>query len=216
MLPWIFVVLLALNLALFLWGYRNEHLREPPLPPVPQGQHEIRLLSEVQAERPTPTTIPPPRGTVEAPIAPTPSGNAGTTPAETSDEESAPAADLVEPARVDDDAWVERELTGESEPENATEAGSPTDPGATPATEPADTAGEADTDPTPSAEPSGPEMETRAPADPIAEPPTEPATQPASDELEHRPFRELRPEPEIPKQQPRTPGGVSAHIESTA
>ena len=46
MLPWIFIVLVLLNAGLFLWGYQREKALEPPLTPIPEGRHEIRLLAE--------------------------------------------------------------------------------------------------------------------------------------------------------------------------
>jgi hypothetical protein len=45
MLPALFAVLLALNLALFWWGRQHEVPIEPPLPPLPEAALEIRLLS---------------------------------------------------------------------------------------------------------------------------------------------------------------------------
>jgi hypothetical protein len=52
MLPWLFGVLLVINLVLFYWGYQQKQSLEPELPPLPQGRYEIRLLSEAE----TPTT----------------------------------------------------------------------------------------------------------------------------------------------------------------
>jgi hypothetical protein len=45
MLPALFSVLLALNLALFWWGRQHEIPIEPPLPPLLEAPHEIQLLS---------------------------------------------------------------------------------------------------------------------------------------------------------------------------
>jgi hypothetical protein len=47
MLPWLFAVLLALNAALFYWGFQREQSREPKLPELPELEYEIRLLSEI-------------------------------------------------------------------------------------------------------------------------------------------------------------------------
>jgi hypothetical protein len=49
MLPWIFAVLLLLNLLLFAWGMLGEPQGGRPLPPVPDGRYEIELLAEVPA-----------------------------------------------------------------------------------------------------------------------------------------------------------------------
>lgn len=46
MLPWIFAVLVLLNLGLFLWGHQREMAREPAPTPVPEAPYEIRLTSE--------------------------------------------------------------------------------------------------------------------------------------------------------------------------
>jgi len=48
MLPWIFAVLVLLNVGLFFWGYQREKSLEPAPTPVPEGSYEIRLLSEAQ------------------------------------------------------------------------------------------------------------------------------------------------------------------------
>jgi hypothetical protein len=47
MLPWLFAVLLLLNLVFFYIGYQRELTQEPALPPFPAEVEEIRLLSEV-------------------------------------------------------------------------------------------------------------------------------------------------------------------------
>jgi hypothetical protein len=44
MLPWLFAVLLALNLALFWWGRQHEVPIEPQLPPLPEAPHQIQIL----------------------------------------------------------------------------------------------------------------------------------------------------------------------------
>jgi hypothetical protein len=46
MLPWLFGVLLVLNLALFWLGQQYEVPIEPPLPPVPEAPYKIQLLSK--------------------------------------------------------------------------------------------------------------------------------------------------------------------------
>lgn len=59
MLPWLFAVLLALNLALFWWGRQHEVPIEPQLPPLPEAPHQIELLGmpgAVSASLPTPTS----------------------------------------------------------------------------------------------------------------------------------------------------------------
>ncbi|MGA7981055.1 MAG: hypothetical protein WCA32_12640 [Chromatiaceae bacterium] len=53
MLPWLFALLVVLNGAMFLWGYQREKSQEPELPPVPKGQYQIVLMSEVQHKEPT-------------------------------------------------------------------------------------------------------------------------------------------------------------------
>ena len=56
MLPWLFGVLLVLNLGLFYLGYQRERAADPEPPPLPEGRYEIRLLSEVEnpgAEHPS-------------------------------------------------------------------------------------------------------------------------------------------------------------------
>lgn len=47
MLPWLFAVLLVLNVVLFYWGYQRQQSQEPVVPPLPEGAETIRLLSEV-------------------------------------------------------------------------------------------------------------------------------------------------------------------------
>ncbi len=47
MLPWLFGVLLVLNLGLFYVGYQRERAADPEPPPLPEGRYEIQLLSEV-------------------------------------------------------------------------------------------------------------------------------------------------------------------------
>jgi hypothetical protein len=47
MLPWIFAVLLLLNLLLFAWGMLGETGGGRVLPPVPDGRYAIQLLTEV-------------------------------------------------------------------------------------------------------------------------------------------------------------------------
>jgi len=46
MLPWLFGVLLVLNLALFWWGRQHEIPIEPELPPVAEAPYQIRLLDQ--------------------------------------------------------------------------------------------------------------------------------------------------------------------------
>ncbi|MCG6862336.1 MAG: hypothetical protein LJE70_13835 [Chromatiaceae bacterium] len=46
MLPWVFAILVLLNLGLFFWGYQREKSLEPPETPVPEGRYEIRLVGE--------------------------------------------------------------------------------------------------------------------------------------------------------------------------
>lgn len=46
MLPWIFGVLVLLNLAAFLWGQQRGAPLDLPLSPVPAGRYEIRLRAE--------------------------------------------------------------------------------------------------------------------------------------------------------------------------
>jgi hypothetical protein len=48
MLPWLFGVLLLINLAVFYWGYSNKGLMDSELPALPDGRYEIRLASEMQ------------------------------------------------------------------------------------------------------------------------------------------------------------------------
>lgn len=50
MLPWLFGVLLVLNVALFYLGHQREKSLEPELTPVSKGQYEIFLLSERASE----------------------------------------------------------------------------------------------------------------------------------------------------------------------
>lgn len=52
MLPWIFGVLVLLNLAVFLWGQQRETPPEPHLTPVPAGRYEIRLRAEAEEDAP--------------------------------------------------------------------------------------------------------------------------------------------------------------------
>lgn len=211
MLPWIFVVLLALNLALFLWGYRNEHLREAPLPPVPAGQFEIRLLSEVEGERPAPGDDErPPQETGTAPDLPS-AGDPPTAAAPVSGaEEHAPADDLIEPGSTGEETWVERELIGDTEAE------------APPEDRPASSLdAEPYAEPTPAVEgtegPAGePEQAPAVDLEPAGDATPEPPPPPTLDERPEPPPRDIPPFPELPIQQPRTPGGVSASIESTA
>ncbi len=46
MLPWLFGVLLVLNLALFWWGRQHQIPIEPELPPVAEAPYQIRLLDQ--------------------------------------------------------------------------------------------------------------------------------------------------------------------------
>jgi hypothetical protein len=49
MLPWLFAVLLALNAALFYWGYQRELSRAPVPPELPKAEYSISLLPEVRS-----------------------------------------------------------------------------------------------------------------------------------------------------------------------
>ena len=216
MLPWIFVVLLALNLTLFLWGYRNEHLREPPLPPVPAGQFEIRLLSEIEAEPPAVAGEdgPPPEAGAP-PDLPSASDEPAPAAPDLSAEDHAPPPDLIEPDGTGDDAWVERELVRDAEAAGDRAREPPTAPGASPEPDP-------DPDPDPELETlplpddaGNPERETATDVPPPIDALPEPPIQPTPDELREPPPSGLRPLPETPIRQPRIPGGVSAIIEST-
>lgn len=205
MLPWIFVVLLALNLALFLWGYRNEHLREPPLPPVPAGQFEIRLLSEVERAPSAAAGTDQPRaesqterGAPGARDAPTRAATGATT------EGQAPADDLFEPAGSSEDAWVERALTGDAA------TGEPAS-----LTPPAGSEPPIDPEPREQWAPAGPESAPVIDLDSTDDPAPEPLVPPTPNELPEPTPRDIPPFPELPIQQPRIPGGVSASIEST-
>jgi len=44
MVPWLLAILLALNLALFWWGWQHEVPIEPQIPPLPEALHQIQLL----------------------------------------------------------------------------------------------------------------------------------------------------------------------------
>ena len=50
MLPWIFAILVLLNVGFFFWGYQREKSLEPPQTPVPGGSYEIWLVDELQEE----------------------------------------------------------------------------------------------------------------------------------------------------------------------
>ncbi len=52
MLPWLFGVLLVLNLGLFYLGYQRERAANPEPPPLPEGRYEIQLLSELENPEP--------------------------------------------------------------------------------------------------------------------------------------------------------------------
>lgn len=199
MLPWIFVVLLALNLALFLWGTRNEHLREPPLPPVPSGRFEIRLLSEVEGERHAPGDDEQARQAAETALDP-PSAPAALSGAG----EQAPADDLIEPGGTGEESWVECELMGDTEAEALPVDCPQTRLETVPYAEPA---AEDGVFPVPA---SVPEQTPPGQAPPGLLPP------PTLDERPEPPPRDIPPFPELPIQQPRTPGGVSTRVESTA
>ncbi len=61
MLPWLFAVLLALNLALFWWGRQHEIPIEPQLPPLPAAPYPIELLGNGPGPDLVPgATVPPP------------------------------------------------------------------------------------------------------------------------------------------------------------
>lgn len=210
MLPWIFVVLLALNLALFLWGYRNEHLREPPLPPVPAGQFEIRLLSEVEGQKAAlGDDERPPRETDTTPDLPSATDLPTAVAPLSGAEEQAPADDLIEPGSTRDETWVERELIGDTEAEAPPEDWPPSSRDAEPYAEPtpADEGAEG---------PSGdPEQAPAVHVEPAGDATPELPPPPTLDERPEPPPRDIPPFPELPIQQPRTPGGVSAGIDST-
>jgi hypothetical protein len=62
MLPWLFAILLALNLALLWWGRQHEVPIEPQLPPLAEAPQQIQLLG-TELEQ----TAPPAAGTAEPP-----------------------------------------------------------------------------------------------------------------------------------------------------
>ena len=213
MLPWIFVVLLGLNLALFLWGYRNEHLREPPLPPVPAGQYEIRLLSEIETELPAvgDEDRPPPEAGAP-PDLPSASDEPAPAAPDLSAEDHALPPNLIEPDGTGGEAWVERELIGDAEA-----AGDPAPEPWTPPESRFDPEPEAEQETLPLPDDAGdPERETATDVLPPIDALPEPPIQPTPDELREPPPSDLPPFPEVPVRQPRIPGGVSAIIESTA
>jgi len=225
MLPWVFVVLLALNLALFLWGHRNQHLREPPLPPVPESRYEMLLLSEIEQDPPAwplgspGAAIPSPEAASADPAAWAADRPEHADPAALQ-ADVAPDADLIEPAGTDDDAWVERELTGGAGAQPA----SPPQPSfdalpidkEVPLDDQATSDGRTAAD---DAAPKVPEPRTDDAAPPTPDQGPEPATAPTpdqgSDPLDSTPAVDLPPIPELPNQQRRTPGSVNPRIEST-
>jgi hypothetical protein len=92
MLPWIFAVLILVNVGLFVWGYQRERSLEPPPTPVPRGSYEIRLLGEV-----------PEQGAAEAPSA---EPNAGGGDSAVQDVVGPTEEDGDEPAETAEDAPV--------------------------------------------------------------------------------------------------------------
>jgi hypothetical protein len=50
MLPWLFSVLLVVNIGVAIWGYQREQSQTPKPPPVPAAPHKILLLPKKGSE----------------------------------------------------------------------------------------------------------------------------------------------------------------------
>jgi hypothetical protein len=138
MLPWLFAVLLALNLAMFWWGRQHEVPIEPQLPPLADAPQQIRLLARSDAVPNAPGIPPVQNANVPDPDAPPPATPATANPvaadAATGTEPPAPAVEaLTEPGDV-----TPPEFSVTSRPEqavplpeneaNAPDEGAPPDP----------------------------------------------------------------------------------------
>jgi hypothetical protein len=67
MLPWLFAVLLAVNVTLFWWGRQHEVPIEPQLPPLAEAPHPIHLLAKGPGSD---ALLAPARDTAEPPVPP--------------------------------------------------------------------------------------------------------------------------------------------------